>query len=281
MAKIWMVSAFWILGACASLGGGDDKIELDESSKLKRDVIKAQSVGGLADYAGGKVEWMGCKTPGAKKSFLVVTRDTPEFKSDRFCENWISQAFISSGYDVVGVNRPGIGSTTPKASDFAGKKSVAAIEAAANHAVNKQKFQPIVGIWAYDSGTIAASFAAKKLKSVTWLIFGAGIYDAESFYNGSDGAIKKEFEAVVGKDDGGEVFEARSISWDPAGLPKNIFLYAGKKDTLIPWQQTQVFSDALATQEYTIKTQFLDESDHEIAESTHRALIEGVLKNVQ
>lgn len=285
MKQLWIATAVsLVLIGCASIGGNENHIELDESSKVDRAVVKAEPSNGFADYKAtsdgkpARVEWLGCKTANAKKSFVVINRDTAEFKTDRFCQSWIAQAFVSAGYDVIGVNRPGMGQTMPKNNDFSGKNSVAAVEAVANYSVNKQKFPPITGIWAYDSGTIAAGFAAKKLKGIDWLILGGGIYDAEIFYNGNEGAIKKEFEAAAAKENSAEKFETRSLSWDPAGLPPNLFLYHGKKDTLVSWQQTQVFSDALASQEYNVKTQFLDDADHEIPEAVHRALLEGVLR---
>ncbi|MCX6127213.1 MAG: hypothetical protein NTV34_21025, partial [Proteobacteria bacterium] len=161
--------------------------------------------------------------------------------------------------------------------DLSGSKSIEAVQAGVNHA----KMPSIEGIWAYDTGTIAAAFYAKKTSSShKWILLGGGIYDLEVVNRTTiHVGLKKQIENLKSEEHD-LVFERRSISWDFAGIPKLIGLYHAKGDQFSPIGQAEAFSDQLRTAEYKVFKNDLAEQGHIIPWRAHAKIVGQVLAQV-
>jgi len=280
-----LVGAF-LATSCASISPkkNNQELQLTDASHAERPKIASTPSHGLVDYKFDnqpyKAEWLACQIPSGKAAVMLMNRDMAAFDDKTFCEGWIAQAFLSAGYHVVTVNRPGYGESTGTP-DFAGPQSVTAIEAGANAVrASAPALRNIIGIWGYSSGATAAAFASKKIKEVQWIILGAGVYDAEVTYKTTqDKLIKSELEMAV-KSGGEAAFEPRSIAWDTSNLPKRIILYHGKDDVSVPPSQAAAFRDALATSEYNVVLQVIEGLNHEIGWEHHQQLLEVIIRSL-
>ena len=107
------------LSGCASLGGQGNKNSLtltDTSIDEFTPVPVDQIVGAAAYDFGGKkesVEWIACRGKKPAATFFVMHRDRAGYDREDFCRGWIAQSFVSQGFDVISVNRPGYGASEP------------------------------------------------------------------------------------------------------------------------------------------------------------------------
>lgn len=287
MLKTWLMLCVFVVGGCASFGDSDEKkmqkeLKITDSSQEEKPKVASQSQDGLVDYTfdkqPNKVEWNACIADGAKNAVLVVPAGELAAGDASFCSTWLAQTFLSAGYSVLGVNRPGLGRSTGTG-DFSGPQSQAAVVAAASAAKGVKGLKPIVGVWSASAGVPAAAFAAKKISGLRWVVFGSGIYDAEVTMNTTqDKSLKSAMTSAVTGEDG---YEVRSIAWDNSGLPKKVILYHGKNDNAVYPAQAESFRDSLATAEYDVSLQVIDGVGHDIAPGHHRQILEIVLRSLQ
>ncbi len=286
MKTLWLWLLVFVTN-CASLGSDDKKLQNDfkitDSSHEEKPQVIARSHSGVADYSlnkqAYKAEWRVCAVDGAKSTVLVVDRDQTATDAAAFCKNWLAQTFLTANYAVISVNPPGVGRSTGK-DDFSGPLAQAGILAGVSGAKATVKGLPsLTGAWAYAGGVPAAAFAAKKLNTLRWAVFGGGIYDAEVTVNTTqDKALKSTMSSVILGDEG---YESRSIAWDHGGLPKKIILYHGKNDQAVYPAQAESFRDSLATAEYDVSLQVINGVNHVIPPTHHRQILEVVLKSLQ
>ena len=225
----------------------------------------------------GNVQWISCSSvPAAKRTVLVFHGMDAGYDPASFCKGWIGQVFASNGYNVLAINRPGYGLSTG-GNDLSGPKSIEAIQAG----VNQAKMPSIEGVWAYDTGTIAAAFYAKKTgSSLKWMLLGGGIYDLEVVNKTTIHlGLKKQIETLK-SEERDLVFERRSISWDFAGIPKLIGLYHAKGDQFAPIGQAESFNDQLRTAEYKVFKNDIAEEGHAIPWRAHAQIVGQVLVQI-
>lgn len=275
-----------VLGAalaqgCAHLGNDDDdKLKITDTSEEDFPAVPFTASEGLADYKDGatalKAEWLACKVKkDAKGTILVMHSDRAGYEKGKFCDAWTAQTFLSQGYDVVAVNRPGYGKSTGSP-DFSGATSLAAIAAGVKDAAAKAKLpKAVVGAWGYEGGATAAALYARKAGGLKFLVLGGGIYDYEdALKKSADSYVKKDIEALQ-KTGGNKAIEERSISYDVSGLPKVIAIYHGKQDTAVPPAQAKAFSDALESSgEYKVTLQIIEGLAHDIPLAHHRKILQ-------
>lgn len=276
------VFLFATLTGCASLGSDQKSGQLsfaDVSAADLKPVAVTQDVG-VAEYAFGgapqKAEWIDCKvkTP-ALATILVFHKDRAGWEKERFCEGWIAQSFLSQGFDVVAVNRPGYGLSTGSP-DFTGEQSLAAVDAALKDALAKGKnTTPVTGLWGYSTGATAAALYAKHAPGFKFIILGGGIYDfEETLKSTQDDYVRKDIEQMQ-KTGGTKALEDRSVGYDVAGLPKTVAIYHGKLDKSAPLAQAQAFADSLASNgAYSVTFQTLDGIGNDIPWAQHWKILE-------
>lgn len=270
-----------VLSGCASLGKEEktDQLTLAETSAVDFKNVAYDEVKGLAEYTFGgapqKAEWINCKAKAPRFSIFVVHSDRAGYEDEKFCDGWIAQTFLSQGFDVITVNRPGYGASTGKV-DFAGEQSMAAMAAGLKDAVAKGKnAKPVDGLWGYSTGASAAALFAKKNPGFRYLIVGGGIYDYETaLKQTTDSYLKADIEAIH-KTGGDKAMEDRSIGYDVSGLPKQIAVYHGKQDTSAPLSQAKAFNDALESNgDYKVTYQVIEGVAHDMPWTHHRKILE-------
>jgi pimeloyl-ACP methyl ester carboxylesterase len=273
-----------LLAGCASAPRTQDeaKIVLSDNNEFKMSIVPTKALAGSTAYTfrdgQGKVEWMGCKRTkdASALNVLVFHSELAGFDVNKFCDGWIAQAFLQSGYSVYAVNRPSYGASTG-GDDFSGEKSIAAILAA----VSDAKLSAIEGVWGFSAGSIAAAFFTKKTPNIKWAIFGNGLYDLEVIgHDSTDNELKSKILAL--QEGGGEkAFETRSIAWDIAGLPKKIGIYHTKDNKSAPAAQTDSFIDQLRTSEVKVFRTEVEGSEHALSWKTHAQILSQVLKQME
>ena len=102
------------------------------------------------------------------------------------------------------------------------------------NAALKASSLPVVGIWGFGTGTIAATFLSKTLPSVQWMILGGGVYDLEITHKQSNYQAFKTMFDQIKHQEGDIAYEKRSIAWDFAGIPEMIGIYHAKDDAAAP-----------------------------------------------
>ncbi len=265
---------------CASLGGQGDKnsLTLTDTSVDEFKPVPVDQIVGMAayDFTGKKesVEWIACRGKKPAGTLFVMHRDRAGYDRADFCQGWIAQSFVSQGFDVISVNRPGYGASTGTP-DFSGAQSMAALDSGLKGALaTAQPPKPLVGIWGYSTGATAAALFAKHAPRFQFMILGGGVYDfEETLKHTQDGYIKADIETIQ-KTGGSKALEDRSIGYDVAGLPKKIAIYHGKLDTAAPLQQAKAFADSLAGSQYDANFQAIEGVDHEIPWMHHRKILE-------
>ncbi len=281
ISKIFAVIAVLSISGCAYLGTGEqeDDLSLRNSSDDKMILIDSFLHKGSTPYKFGKAsfaaEWMSCTNSKSKKSVLVMHQETIGFDSQNFCTSWVGQSFLSAGYNVVTVNRPGFGASTGK-QDFSGLQSMKAIKATLIDAASKSKISSITGIWGYSSGAVAAARYAKEIspRGLKFLILGSGVYDLEETAETTKDGNLKDRLAQIKTQFGDDAFDSRSIAYDVEGLPKKIFLYHGKKDKAVLPSQSRDFYDSLISSEYRVSLEMIKGIGHKIPEKTHRKILQ-------
>ena len=235
-------------------------------------VVATEHTTGLASYTfAGKsysAQWIYCVTGNQSDTVAVFHRMEAGFDAKVFCDGWIAQVLIHSGYNVVAVNRPSYaGSTGPD--DFSGPQSITATEAG----IKASGASHLVGAWGFDSGSIAAAFYAKKNGGFKWAMLGTGFYDLESTVKQTTSTKLKDLIASTKSQEGDIALERRSIAWDVTGLPKTIILYHAKGDTVAPHLQADAFNDQLRTSEFKVFHSEINSDAHELPWHDHYMLV--------
>jgi pimeloyl-ACP methyl ester carboxylesterase len=281
-----MVGFLMLPVGCASLGGGEgDKADLSmtQKSRVEYTPIAAEAYVGMANYPFGsathQVEFINCKMPASKATIIVVHSDRAGFDVSKFCDGWIAQSFLSQGFDVIAVNRPGYGNSKGSP-DFSGAQSIAAMENGVKAALKVGKNPQPSGIFGFSTGVTAAAFLSKKIPDLKFLILGSGVYDYEAtLAETKDSYLKKDLTKI--KDSGGnKAIEDRSIAYDVGGLPKTIFVYHGKQNTAVSPEQAKAFSDSLESNEYQVTFQVLEGVSQDIPWMHHRQILEVIAKSL-
>lgn len=282
------ILASGLSAGCASLSGEKDKgseLTISHTSTVDFVPVVAEAFVGVANYEFGKtthkVEFINCKIKDAKSTIIAIHSDKAGFDVGRFCEGWIAQSFLSQGFDVVAVNRPGYGNSTGTA-DFTGKQSLTAMEQGVKAAVRigHNAHQP-AGIWGFSTGVTGAALLSKQITGLKFLILGSGVYDYDmTLADTKDTYLKKDLEKI--KETGGnKAIEERSIAYDVSGLPKKIVIYHGKQDTAVSPEQAKSFSDSLESSEYQVTFQLIDGVSQDIPWTHHRSILEVLARSVQ
>lgn len=272
---------------CASLGANkeaESDLTISATSTVDFVPVVAEGFVGVANYEFGKtshkVEFINCKIKDAKSTIIAVHSDKAGFDVSKFCEGWITQSFLSQGFDVIAVNRPGYGNSTGKP-DFTGQQSLMAMEQGVKSAVRigRNPHQP-AGIWGFSTGVTGAALLSKRLTGLKFLILGSGVYDYEmTLAETKDSYLKKDLEKI--KETGGnKAIEERSIAYDVSGLPKKIVIYHGKQDTAVSPDQAKSFSDSLESSEYHVTFQLIDGVSQDIPWMHHRKILEVLARSV-
>lgn len=276
-----------LVTGCASLSeqksDGPDLADI-QTSAVNFKKADAKTVTGLVDYSfvGSvyKAQYIDCVTPGAKSTIIVSHSDRAGWDVEKFCDGWIAQSFLSQGFDVIAVNRPGYEKSTGKA-DFSGAHSLAAMNAGVKAALaaGKNPHQP-TGVWGYSTGVTAAALLARQMGSLKFMILGGGVYDYDmTLEQTQDSYLKKDIQKI--KDTGGDkAIEDRSIAYDVAGFPKVIMIYHGRLDTAVSPEQAKGFGDSLQSSAYQVSVQVLDGVNQNIPWAHHRKILE-MLANSQ
>ncbi len=284
MSNLVVLSFCLLPVACASLGGGDKNktsdLTITQTSHVEFTPVVAESFIGMSNYkfVGGssQVEFVNCKIPSPKATIIAVHSDRAGFEVSKFCEGWIAQSFLSQGFDVIAVNRPGYGNSKGSP-DFGGAQSIEALENGVKAAVKiAQNPHKPSGIFGFSTGVASAAFLSKKMPELKFLILGSGVYDYEAaLADTKDSYLKKDLNKI--KDTGGnKAIEDRSIAYDVGGLPKTIIIYHGKQDTAVSPEQAKAFSDSLESSEYKVTFQLLEGVNQDIPWMHHRQILEVI-----
>jgi hypothetical protein len=275
-----------VLIGCASLAKDErsDQLTIAQSSSNDFKAVAFEQTTGLAAYEfmkqPFKVEWIDCKTSKPRGTIFAMHRDRAGFEDKKFCDGWIAQTFLSQGFDVITVNRPGYGDSDGVV-DFAGAQSMVALATGLKAALAKgANPKPVEGVWGYSTGASAAALYAKSHPGLKFLILGGGIYDYEqTLKETSDDYIRKDIEAIQ-KTGGAKAMEDRSVAYDVSGLPPVIVMYHGKLDTSAPLEQAKAFNDGLLSSGgYKVNYQVIEGVTHEMPWTQHRKILEILLRS--
>ena len=271
--------------ACASLDKEPSKTEhisVDAAADFKAAAYTPSS--GVGDYqtaaTKGRAEWLSCRLKTARATMLLMHSDRQGYDPASFCRGWHAQAFLSAGYDVVAINRPGFGNSsgTP---DFTGPTSIAAMAVLPIALASAKLPHAVTGVWGYGSGATAAALVAKQLKGLKFLMVGGGIYDYEEALRATtDQATKADITAIK-KLGGDKAIEERSVAYEITALPPSITIYHGANDSVAPLNQAKAFADALISSgHYKVSYQLLNNQPHDIPWVYHRHVLEAMLNGV-
>jgi hypothetical protein len=286
--SILQVFCFSLLSVgCASLGGTQEKstdLTITQTSHVEFTPVAAEAFVGMSNYQFGgathQVEFINCKISSPKSTIITVHSDRAGFDVSKFCEGWIAQSFLSQGFDVIAVNRPGYGNSKGSP-DFGGAQSIAAMEAGVKSAARiGRNLHQTAGIFGFSTGVASAALLSKKMPNLKFLILGSGVYDYEAaLADTKDSYLKRDLNKI--KDTGGnKAIEDRSIAYDVEGLPKTIVIYHGKQDTAVPPEQAKAFSDSLKSSEYQVTFQILEGVNDDIPWMHHRQILEVIARSL-
>ena len=271
------------LAACASLPGAKNQdIELSKEVAAEFKPIPFTQHNGLTPYSSQKTsghgEWIACVAKTNKATALLMHSDQVGYDKRTFCSDWTAQAFLSKGFDVITVNRPGFGGSDGQR-DFIGETSLKAITTVAPIAVKAANIPNQVSVvWGYGTGASAAALASKRLSGVRLAILGGGIFDYEETLKASkDAALRKDLTNIK-KSGGDKAFDDRSVAYDLKGLPPTLILYHGADDVVAPITQAKAFTDSLASNgSFKVTYQVVLSQGHDIPWVYHRHLVETLL----
>ena len=273
------------VGVALSCVDSLEKEKLDLSEAVGADttkMVQARASNHLVSFRSAgkrlKVQWFGCRVDKGKGAVLLVNLDSRAFTDRGTCADWAIQGFLAQGYNVMAVNRPGFGKSEPKQQDFAGPTSLDAAAAAMTYGAKKfPEFKSITGVWGYGSGAITASFAAKKIGNVDFLIVGGGIYDLEVFDSGvKDGPLKAKLASSMKPGDA-DFYEPRSIAWDSEGIAKKVRIYHAQDDIVVPPEQAKMFYDVLLSSQVDVQMETIQGIKHDIPATKHRYILKLML----
>ena len=94
----------------------------------------------------------------------------------------------------------------------------------------------------------------------------------------SDPALKKRIEDLW-KRSGESAMEARSVAWDPVGMPSKVYLYHGEKDRRIPSQGSLSFRDSLQTQGFDSRLILVPDQKHLFKPGAELATVRKILED--
>ncbi len=247
---ITLITSLSVLG-CATTPPVDDssstKVDSKSTQNFKLSNVSSKFTAGTADYKfdnqNFKAQWFQCigKQGAPYVGFFHGngTGNNPQ----TFCDDWNAQVLLKNGFNVVGVNRPSFKGSSGK-DDLGGPQSVAANLAGLKAAVGQGT---LLGLWGIESGVVAATFTAKSLTNLKWLILGSGYYDVENLERTSKNDQLLKLIATLKKTEGESAYEYRSIAWDITGLPSMIAIYHSKNDDSAPKHQADDFNAQLRT----------------------------------
>ena len=285
-SPVLAVTGLILLNACASLPTEPSKqVEVSQSVTAEFKPQAYTAAQGLVPFSYNKTighgEWMTCKGSGTKATALIMHSDRAGYDKTKFCTGWIAQAFLASGYYVVALNRPGYGGSDG-APDFIGGASLVEISVVVPEAVAAARLpHPLTTVWGFDSGAAAAALAAKHLKGIITIVLGGGIYDYDDALRTTvDDYLRADLAAI--KRTGGEkAFEDRSVAYDLNGLPRNVIIYHGANDKVVPISQAKLFNDSLTSNgRFKVTYQVVVAQGHDLPWVYHRHLLEALLKQV-
>ncbi len=272
-----------ILTACATTQNFDDdsstKIDPSDAKNFKLKVSASKSNSGTADYkfqgANFKAHWISC-TGKDKDPYAAVLGISDQSDAAKFCNDWSAQALLQSGFNVITVLRSGKGQSTGS-DDFGGPQSVTAAVAGMQAGIGKGS---LVGLWAYDHGTITASFTAKTLSGLKWLMVGNGFYDLEVVERTTKNeSVSKTIAALKAKD-GEAALEHRSIAWDTSKLPDRIAIYHARNDDVAVKAQADAFNDQLRTIQAKVTFEDIEGASHDLPWQAHFQIAMKILKGL-
>lgn len=278
-----LLAALMPVVGCAHLATDDSELTIaSDDMEAAFEPVSSQQQAGLVDYqtegATQKAEWIACLGKSTKSTVLAMHASHAGFDPARFCTGWLAQAFLSQGFDVVTVNRPGFGASTG-AQDFWGTGATAAVMAGLEAALAKGA-KPLKGAWGYGTGAAAATAFARKHGKFVWLILGGGVYDLEETEKSTaDSDLRAEIVALR-KKGGDKAIEDYSVGYDVSGLPKRLLIYHGRLDKDAPIKQAQAFSDTLQSSGYQVTFQLVEGVAHDIAWNHHRRLLEVLARSL-
>lgn len=273
-----------VLLGCATAPKIDDtsstKIDAESTKDFKLKVTESKSSSGLASYKFKgetyKAQWMSCVS-NAKAPFVAIFHGRDGFDSATFCRDWTAQVLIQNGFNVVAVNRPSKGQSSGN-DDFSGPQSVEAsiqgIKAATGN-------NPVIGFWGYDTGTIAASFAAKSTPGLKWLLLGNGYYDLEIVERSTTSPEVKKLIETQKTLEGDAAIERRSIAWDASGLPSMLMIYHSNNDEIAPKAQAETFNNQLRTMQTKVFFDEINGTGHDLPWQAHFQIVSKALKNLK
>jgi hypothetical protein len=212
-------------------------------------LVEAQTQQGLSGKQkdGHSLEWLSCsRNPKASYIVMLNPKNAP-FKADA-CKTGLVQAFLQLDYNVLAVNRPGVGQSQGK--ELLGDDvSVESLKVLIRE--QREAGKTIDGIWGFEEASLLALRTAKTTP-FKLLIVGNGIYDWEATLNeGKDPGYVAELKKIQAGN--GKFAEDRSIAWDYVGLPKTVYLYQMQNDPRFPSGQAEAFRAALAANQYGVK----------------------------
>lgn len=152
--------------------------------------------------------------------------------------------FARAGFATVAVSQPGYGGSSGPA-DFAGPRTVAALQAAAERFARQPFVDPSrLGIYGYSRGALAAASLAARTDLFKASVLGGGIYDFRAAYDqvGLAG-IRANMEAEAGLSD--SAIRARSPIDDMAGLDGPVLIIHGDQDANAPPAQARALAERL------------------------------------
>jgi pimeloyl-ACP methyl ester carboxylesterase len=296
MTKILMVClSFLVLGGvqgCATKAGPgpEDPLKISDSpGKEAPKVTPVKQTNGMATQGKAprqsSIAWFTCQVEKPAGLVLVAHDEDGGFEAKDFCSSPESQAFLASGFNVAGFNRPGFGASTGNR-DLAGKHSQQAALVAAAEIIKANSGiagadGSFSGAYGYGTGAAAASFFAKQSGNLRWLIVGGGMFDFEQVARSSSdaalvGLIKKSAEQ-----EGEVAYETRSIGYDVNGLPARVAIFRGKDDTVSPHDQAHAFRDGLAASECKVTFQEIPGIGHKVAPHQLRQILDAMINSVR
>ena len=260
--------------ATYSVAGSEDSSALDGKSKKGPKPAKGQKQQSVA--------WFTCQLEKAAGVVLLAHDEDSGFDSRDFCNQTEVQAFLTSGFNVAGFNRPGFGNSTGQR-DLVGKQSqqAALVAAEAILKANAGIGGTYSGSYGYGTGAAAAAFFAKQSGNLQWLIVGGGMFDFEQVARNSDDHSLVELIKKSAAKEGEVAYEIRSIGYDVNGLPARVAIFRGKDDTISPHDQAHAFRDGLAASECKVTFQEIAGIGHKIGPRQMRQILDVMITSVR
>ncbi len=235
---------------------------------------------GLFPVQGGqKVQWFSCTQGAAYPTVVLLNPPETPFLKGHVCQYPVASEFLSQGFNIVGFNRPGQGESSGKdrlGDDEALSSSLALV----THL--QQKGFKIVGLWAYGEASLQGFRMARRLP-LKFLLIGNGIYDWEELLKQNQGqplgTRLRNLQSEAGE--GASFAEKRSIAWDFAGLPKEIYLYHNQGNLAVPASEASAFKNSLAAGEYKVELLVLDQEGSGLPPALHRGLIKKISERLK